>query len=222
MDEQDLRKKHESDLTKKEKRALEKQKLSGMNFGGKLEYIWMYYKTPIFGVIAAIILAAVVVNSYQNAKTKSVLSIAVVDAGESDTEAFATELREFFGITDRYEKVDILTNIMTDDEGKSFAQYGEMAFLTQIQADSMDVVLMPEPLYETLRDEELFADLREVLDEETYTAFGDKIDEMHITADKDMLSENLSLWYEPAAVCVIWDAVNTENAAKWLASLLDD
>ena len=29
-----------------------------------------------------------------------------------------------------------------------------------------------------------FADLREVLDEETYEAFGDKIDEMHITADK--------------------------------------
>ncbi len=219
MDERDLREKHESDLTKKEKRLLEKQKLSGMSFIGKLEYIWMYYKSLIFGVIAAVILAAVVVNSYQNAKTKSILSIAVVNAGESDTEAFAAEIRDFFGSTDKYEKVDILTNIMTDAEGKNFVQYGEMAFLTQIHADAIDVVLMPEPLYESLKDEQLFADLREVLDEETYEAFGDKIDEMHITADKDVLSGHLSLMYEPVAVCVIGGAANMENAAEWLASL---
>ena len=61
----------------------------------------------------------------------------------------------FFGSTDKYEKVDILTNIMTDAEGKNFVQYGEMAFLTQIHADAIDVVLMPEPLYESLKDEQL-------------------------------------------------------------------
>lgn len=221
MDEQNLREKHESDLTKEEKRLLEKQKLSGMSLGGKLEYIWMYYKAPIFGVIAAIALVAVVISSYQNAKTKSILSIAVVNAGLSDVEAFSAEIREFFGSTDRYEKADIITNIMTDEEGKDFAQYGDMAFLAQLQADAIDVMMMPEPLYESLKGEEIFADLQELLGEDTYQAFGDKIDSTHIAADPEMLSDHLSLGYEPVAICVIQTAVNRENAASWIASLAE-
>ena len=45
---QQLSQKHESDLTKKEKRLLEKEKLKVMDWKGKLQYIWMYYKVWIF------------------------------------------------------------------------------------------------------------------------------------------------------------------------------
>lgn len=34
----------ETDLTKKEKRELEKMKLASMGWKGKLQYIWAYYK----------------------------------------------------------------------------------------------------------------------------------------------------------------------------------
>ena len=43
--------KNESDLSKKERRLIEKEKLKGMGPKKKLEYIWMYYKPAIFGVI---------------------------------------------------------------------------------------------------------------------------------------------------------------------------
>ena len=49
--------KNESDLSKKERRLIEKEKLKGMGPKKKLEYIWMYYKPAIFGVIAVIALA---------------------------------------------------------------------------------------------------------------------------------------------------------------------
>ena len=39
IDENDIHNKHESDLTKKEKRQLEKEKLAGMGLGAKLGYI---------------------------------------------------------------------------------------------------------------------------------------------------------------------------------------
>ena len=39
-----MAKRYESDRTRKEKMELEREKLSGMNFSGKLEYIWTYYK----------------------------------------------------------------------------------------------------------------------------------------------------------------------------------
>ena len=35
---------YESDMTRKEKMQLEKEKLSKMNFKEKLAYIWEYYK----------------------------------------------------------------------------------------------------------------------------------------------------------------------------------
>ena len=41
--------KNESDLSKKERRLIEKEKLKGMGPKKKLEYIWMYYKPAIFG-----------------------------------------------------------------------------------------------------------------------------------------------------------------------------
>ena len=40
---------YESDMTRKEKMQLEKEKLSKMNFKEKLAYIWEYYKAVIFG-----------------------------------------------------------------------------------------------------------------------------------------------------------------------------
>ena len=48
--------KNESDLSKKERRLIEKEKLKGMGPKKKLEYIWMYYKPAIFGAIAVIVL----------------------------------------------------------------------------------------------------------------------------------------------------------------------
>ena len=44
--------KNESDLSKKERRLIEKEKLKGMGPKKKLEYIWMYYKPAIFDVLA--------------------------------------------------------------------------------------------------------------------------------------------------------------------------
>ena len=40
--------KDELDLSKKERRLIEKEKLKGMGMKKKLEYIWMYYKPAIF------------------------------------------------------------------------------------------------------------------------------------------------------------------------------
>ena len=54
IDENDIRYKHESDLTKKEKRELEKMKLSSMGLGGRLQYIWAYYKPQMAAVVAVI------------------------------------------------------------------------------------------------------------------------------------------------------------------------
>lgn len=73
IDENDLRYKHESDLTKKEKRELERQKLAGMGLGGKLQYIWAYYKPQIFVVVGVIILIFAIRDFYLKLRLKTYL-----------------------------------------------------------------------------------------------------------------------------------------------------
>ena len=71
---------YESDMTRKEKMQLEKEKLSKMNFKEKLAYIWEYYKAVIFGIIAVIFIIGTIVNIHENAKYYDLVSIAVVDS----------------------------------------------------------------------------------------------------------------------------------------------
>ena len=71
--------KNESDLSKKERRLIEKEKLKGMGPKKKLEYIWMYYKPAIFGVIAVIALIFGIKDYYEQSKIKTVLSMTVVN-----------------------------------------------------------------------------------------------------------------------------------------------
>ena len=68
---------YESDMTRKEKMQLEKEKLSKMNFKEKLAYIWEYYKAVIFGIIAVIFIIGTIVNIHENAKYYDLVSIAV-------------------------------------------------------------------------------------------------------------------------------------------------
>ena len=83
---QQLSQKHESDLTKKEKRLLEKEKLKVMDWKGKLQYIWMYYKVWIFAAIGIVFLAFGIRSWIENARIKTFLSIAVVDSAGADYE----------------------------------------------------------------------------------------------------------------------------------------
>ena len=72
--------KDELDLSKKERRLIEKEKLKGMGMKKKLEYIWMYYKPAIFGVIAVIVLIFGIKDYYEQSKIKTVLSMTVVNS----------------------------------------------------------------------------------------------------------------------------------------------
>ena len=44
-----------ADLSRKERRLLEKEKIKGMGFKKKLEYFWMYYKWVLIVVIARLV-----------------------------------------------------------------------------------------------------------------------------------------------------------------------
>ena len=187
--------KNESDLSKKERRLIEKEKLKGMGPKKKLEYIWMYYKPAIFGVIAVIALIFGIKDYYEQSKIKTVLSMTVVNSMANDTETPEQKIKETLGYKDDpYSKVEI-------------------------QAGSIDIMVMPEKLYQTLKKNEPFADLKELMGEEAFEKFGMQTDTTHISITESELEQELGVIYDPVCIAVPYSAPNQENAVKWIKSL---
>ena len=237
--------KNESDLSKKERRLIEKEKLKGMGPKKKLEYIWMYYKPAIFGVIAVIALIFGIKDYYEQSKIKTVLSMTVVNSMANDTETPEQKIKETLGYKDDpYSKVEIGVNLTTDSEMAEFDYNAQIAYMAQIQAGSIDIMVMPEKLYQTLKKNEPFADLKELMGEEAFEklyqtlkknepfadlkelmgeeAFeksGMQTDTTHISITDSELEQELGVIYDPVCIAVPYSAPNQENAVKWIKSL---
>lgn len=213
--------KHESDLTPKEKRLLEKEKIKGMGMGKKLEYIWMYYKPVIFGIIGAIVLVFVLKDWYHNAQIEDILSIAIANGGMGDTEEWAEEIKAELGSTDEYDRVGFILNLNTDETGAEFDYNAQMAFVAQVGAGNIDVLVTTEAMCKKMIGQEFLAELSDVLDEETLAAFGDRAKEYYIRLDDSAIQEHIVLPYEDVCVAILANVKNSENAAAWISSLAE-
>ena len=208
------------DLSKKERRLIEKEKLKGMGIKKKLEYIWMYYKPAIFGVILAIVLAFVARDYYEQSKIKTVMSVSIVNCLSNDTDSISQEMKDVLGYgEDKYSKVDIGVNLTTDPEMTEFDYAAQMAYVTQIQVGSIDIMIMHEKLYQTLNENQPFADLEKLLGADVLEKFGMQKDTTHISFTDDEFAQKLGVTYEPMCIVVPYSAPNQENAVKWIKVL---
>ena len=94
-----------------------------------------------------------------------------------------------------------------------------LAYVAQIQAGSIDIMVMPEKLYQTLKKNEPFADLKELMGEEAFEKFGMQTDTTHISITDSELEQELGVIYDPVCIAVPYSAPNQENAVKWIKSL---
>lgn len=212
---------HESDLSRRERRLLEKEKIKDMGVGRKLEYLWMYYKWVLFALIGAVFLVWAGMDWYENAKMETELAIAAVNAGQGDTETLCEEIKEMLGYEDEYSRVSIISNLTTEQDGKAFDYHAQVAYITQLQTKEIDVLVFPESLYESANIDHIFMDMKDVLDEKTLAAFGDMVKGDYLVVPNSMLDERMGIPYDPVCMAVPSNAEDIENASKWLASLVE-
>ena len=65
----------ESDMTKKEKRQMNWKRLKSLHGKAKREHIWAYYKVPLFGILAAIIILLFGINWIQTLRYDQILYV---------------------------------------------------------------------------------------------------------------------------------------------------
>lgn len=215
---------YESDMTRKEKMQLEKEKLSKMNFKEKLAYIWEYYKAVIFGIIAVIFIIGTIVNIHENAKYYDLVSIAVVDyAGLQDVSPIEEDLKEALGTGDKYEKVSIDTSYSFGENLENADYNTLMKFTAVIAAQSMDVLICSQAVYDNYSKDDYFLDLSTLFDEATCEKYGIKAGDTCLDISKLKKYQDMGLtYYEPCYLTVVVNSKNTDNATKLIEYLEED
>ena len=162
IDENDIHNKHESDLTKKEKRQLEKEKLAGMGLGAKLGYIWAYYKPQMAAIVGVIVLIFAAKDIYDNAQIETALTMMVIDSYGMNQAGAEEAVENILGIQDDpYQIVTVDESLRTEGDGAALESYSQMSFTTKVAARAIDVLVGSEIYIDSFANkEEYFANLK--------------------------------------------------------------
>ena len=162
IDENDIHNKHESDLTKKEKRQLEKEKLAGMGLGAKLGYIWAYYKPQMAAIVGVIVLIFAAKDIYDNAQIETALTMMVIDSYGMKQAGAEEAVENILGIQDDpYQIVTVDESLRTEGDGAALESYSQMSFTTKVAARAIDVLVGSEIYIDSFANkEEYFANFK--------------------------------------------------------------
>nr|WP_296265805.1 hypothetical protein [uncultured Merdimonas sp.] len=185
-----LDRRYEKQMTREEKKAFEKEKLSHMTGKEKLEYIWMYYKIWFLIPLAVIVAIYLGVTMYQGMHEEIDLNLVLVDSNLNEYDELKKTVKDDLGADKKNQTVRINGSITTG------AYQGEAAFATLIGTESVDVVLCPESFYQ-----ENGKDVLEVVS---------------TVEDSQWLEEEAGIEYEPVYVCIAMNTPNRENAETFV------
>ena len=154
----------------------EKKKLSRLSFGGKLQYIFDYYKFWILGVVVLIGLVWSVGSTILHNKPTGFYAM-LLNAGGSDLsgqadEAAGAAFAEAAGLDDGKYKIIVDTSATfnpNDQSQFSMAQNAKIAAL--YQSHDIDVMVADPGVFTYYALNGSFVDLRDVLDDETLAAY---------------------------------------------------
>lgn len=154
----------------------EKKKLSRLSFGGKLQYIFDYYKFWILGVVVLIGLVWSVGSTILHNKPTGFYAM-LLNAGGTDLsgqadEAAGAAFAEAAGLDDGKYKIIVDTSATfnpNDQSQFSMAQNAKIAAL--YQSHDIDAMVADPGVFTYYALNGSFVDLRNVLDDETLTAY---------------------------------------------------
>lgn len=154
----------------------EKKKLSRLSFGGKLQYIFDYYKFWILGVVVLIGLVWSVGSTILHNKPTGFYAM-LLNAGGTDLsgqadEAAGAAFAEAAGLDDEKQKIIVDTSATfnpNDQSQFSMAQNAKIAAL--YQSHDIDAMVADPGVFTYYALNGSFVDLRDVLDDETLAAY---------------------------------------------------
>ncbi|WP_230398199.1 hypothetical protein [Novisyntrophococcus fermenticellae] len=215
---------YESDMTRREKRELEKQKLSEMSLTGKLAYIWTYYKPHMAAVVGIIAAVVIICQLVENSKYYTILNVSVINASmQSDSERVQEELLSRFGTGDKYEKVVFDSSFVMGKDVETADYNMVMKFTTVVAAKDMDILITSPEFYEHYKKQDMFLDLSTLFTEEECSRYGISGDTYRLDiTDTDWLQNHKWVEYEPVYLAVIANTGHQEKIKEFITAVEEE
>lgn len=219
-----FQKKHESDMTKKEKRELERAKLASMNGKEKTEYILAYYKLHIAVLIGIVLLAIGIGVWMDDLQDETILYVAVINGTELDT-AMMEDFRALRKDTERHNKYMLDTSIVISDQNE-FAELeyaSRMKLTTLVGGETADIYICPEDLYQEYSGEEgALLPLEKLMDEEFIASHKDICRKDAVRVENSQVLEEYGYQKNGAAYLVVFYYAHHQDAAADFIRFLVD
>ena len=215
-----MKQKYESDMTPKEKRQAELEKLRGMSLGEKAGYLWTYYKIWLFVPVILIFVIWQGMQIYHNMQEVELLSVGVVDTNlntEEGQEAFESDLLKLLGTGDENEVIALDTGLSSGDDSAS-----AMKRATVLGAGTLDLMICGEELYDSYDAQGAFADWEEILGED-YGKYESYFVDGRLDLSRSAKWDSYGLViYEPVYAGALVSSENTEALRQFAEYYLSD
>lgn len=196
---------YDSDMTRKQRHAVEKAKLKDMKFKEKLQYIWAYYKPVIFGIIAGIFVIIFIVQQVERSRYDNVFNLGIVNSADfGKEEETQDKLRDMLGIKDKYKEVTIDTSYNFSETVEDTDPNVVMKFTTVVAAKELDCLITSEQVIDHYGKQDFFMDLSKIFTPEECEKYG--INEGDIKLDitnSKWVKDNQIVYYEPVYLTVL-------------------
>ena len=222
-------------MTLKENMKTERSKLKQLTFGKKMEYIWDYYKPQMAGLLGIIVVIIVAAQIIVNSQITTELSVGLFNSigPEEDIDALSRDFADFAGLNGAKQELIFDTTYQMDLEANDSVTVSvQSKVIAAVSAGAMDVMLMPEDIYEYYSDSGMFVDLKEILPKEEYAKYqslfrmGQNSDDTEEKAYGLCLEQNKKLSgilpYDKVILCVAVNTENENNIQKFVYYLLSE
>lgn len=176
----------DSSLYQPLKEQTEKEKLREMNFQGKLNYLWEYYKWYAIGAIAIVALIIYFIYSILNPAIKPQFYAAMINNTIDNhyIQQYSDDFEEHLQLNLKRESVELNTtfNFGVDDQ-YTFSM--TQALTTYISSSEVDVIIAPESIFKGYAYGGTFKKLSDELPTDIYSSLTNQFYISDIEDDKE-------------------------------------
>lgn len=216
-----MEKRYESDLTPKERRQKEWDKIKAMKWGERLDHLWTYYKSMLVVLALGIMGISIIFSAIKGALTDQLLVLGISDANyylmHEELDALQADLLETLSKGKRYETVEMDTTFSSDTED----YYAMTKFNTIVAAGDLDVMICGQAISENLIGQDALEDWEDVLGEH-YAKYEPYITEYGLELSKSPVWDPLWDFSDPTYVVVLYSYENPEGILGMLEYFFPD
>lgn len=213
--------KYESDMTSREKRQQEREKIAAMNWKEKIDYFITYYKWVLVVIIIVIMLGAVARQMYVSLNEETLLDMAILNAGQGDREKFMEDVRKVLGAEKDNQVVKLDTSLFGGDDAQN--EYNRTMKLTAVvSSETLEVLICDKEIFDQYSQEGMFLDMEELMGPVFYEEHEGEVGEDYVRVENSRLSEEYGLLDDGEYYLgVFYYTDHAENARKFIEYIFE-